>query len=118
MNGLKKILGIVFGLLFIYAAAVQFNDPDSTLWIVLYALAAFASFLFAFGRLKILWPIILMLVYAGYAIYSWPEQFEGVALQDGMKTLNIELGRESLGMAISAVVMLIYVLMLRTGKKS
>ena len=113
---ISRILGALFAIFFVYAAAVQLNDIDAWIWVVLYALAAVASVLFAYGKLKRSWALALAVVYIGLAIYHWPPEFEGVALQDGMKTMNIELGRESLGMGISALIMLIYFLMLR-GKK-
>ncbi|MEX0273302.1 MAG: transmembrane 220 family protein [Flavobacteriaceae bacterium] len=114
----KKIIGFLFAAFFVYAAVVQFNDPDATMWVVLYGVASLASILFAMGRLKFVWALILMVVFLGLAVYHWPEQFEGVALQEGMKTMNIELGRESLGMGISAVVMGVYALWTRRGQKA
>ena len=96
-----------------YAAVVQLNDVDAWTWVLLYFLAAIASVLFAIGKLRRVWTLILAIVYLGLAIYHWPPEFEGVALQEGMKTENIELGRESLGMGICAVVMLLYTLMSR-----
>lgn len=103
-----KILGFCFMVLFIAAAAVQLNDVDPWLWVFLYGLAALISLLFVLNKLK---PIITLILAVGFVIlafYYWPAQFEGVALQDGMKTTNIELGRESLGMAICALVMLVF----------
>ncbi len=116
MNAVKKILGYVMALLFVYAAVVQYNDPDALLWIVLYAIAAVASILFAQGKLKFSWAAILVLVFLVIAIYHWPKEFEGVALKDGMKTINIELGRESLGMGIASLTMLVYALIIGRPK--
>ena len=110
---LTKVLGGIFTLLFIYAAVVQFNDPDSWLWIGLYILAAIASVLFMLKKLSKVFSLTLALLFAVLAVVHWPPEFEGVALQDGMKTLNIELARESLGMGIACVVMVIYSLLIR-----
>lgn len=110
---LNKVLGVVFALFFLFAAVVQFNDPDSLLWVLLYALAAAASVVFFLGKLKALWAFLLGAIYVVLAIYHWPPEFEGVALQDGMKTMNIELGRESLGMGIAALVMFLFGFLVR-----
>lgn len=107
MNKFLKIFAFVFAVLFIYAAAVQYNDPDATKWYAIYGMAALASVLFAFGQLRTLWAIILMTFYIGFAMYSWPEKFEGVTIGKG-DIVNIEQGREALGMLISGLVMAIY----------
>lgn len=116
MNILSKSIGAIFTVLFIYAAIVQFNDIDAILWIALYSVAAMGSALFVLDRLKKHWAMILAVVYMGLAIYFWPSNFEGVGLQDGMKTINIELGRESLGMGICSLMMFVYFAILQ--KKS
>lgn len=107
MTKFFKIFAFVFAALFIYAAAVQYNDPDATKWYAIYGMAALASLLFAFGQLRTLWAIVLMIFYIGFAIYSWPEKFEGVTIGEG-DIVNIEKGREALGMLISGVVMAVY----------
>lgn len=107
MKSLFKILAVLFAIFFVFSAVVQFNDPDSWLWILLYSIGAIVSVLFMLNKARPLWAYILMILYIVLAIYHWPAEFEGVALKDGMKTMNIELGRESLGMAISAIAMLI-----------
>lgn len=108
----SKFLGIVFTIFFIYAAIVQFNDVDALIWVALYAIAAAISVLFTIGKLRNSWCLVLFVVYLGLAIYYWPAEFEGVALGDSMKTTNVELGRESLGMGVSAAIMLIYFFLL------
>jgi len=118
MNKVSKVFGGVFTLFFVYATAVQLNDIDAWIWVLLYALAAVVSMMFATGRLKKTWCLALFVIYLGLALYHWPASFEGVALQDGMKTTNIELGRESLGMGISALIMLVYFFILKRGSKS
>ncbi|AKA33988.1 transmembrane 220 family protein [Flagellimonas lutaonensis] len=107
MNKIFKVLGVVFAALFIWAAVVQHNDPDSTRWYIIYGMAAFASLLFASENLRFMWAVILFLFYAGFTIYSWPEKFEGVTIGEG-DIMNIERGREALGMAITALIMLLY----------
>ncbi|KQC29419.1 transmembrane 220 family protein [Flagellimonas eckloniae] len=112
-----KIFGIVFAALFVYAAIVQYNDPDALKWYVYYGVAAFISILFAVDRLKFLWVFVLLLFYGFMAFQTWPEKFEGVTIGEG-DIVNIERGREALGLAIVACVMLVYALRLLLKRKS
>lgn len=101
-----KSLSIVFALLFALFAGFQYNDPDPELWIPIYGLAAVASVmaLFGTGRPWFFWLMAAMYMVA--AAYQWPPHFEGFLLDEmGMKTLNIELARESGGLAICALAM-------------
>ncbi len=103
-----KIFKIFFGLLFILFAYFQYNDPDSAIWIFTYFIAALACFM----SFRELWPSwVFYAMAAGYMIASvlqWPPEFEGVFWGESqMRSLNIELARESLGLVICAVVMLI-----------
>jgi hypothetical protein len=45
-----RALDAVFALLFLLSVTVQFNDPDPLAWVLIYAAAAWASFLAARGR--------------------------------------------------------------------
>lgn len=103
---MRKTLSIVFALLFILFAAFQYNDPDPQIWIPIYGFAAVACFM-AYARVGKPWFYVLMAaVYLVAAWWQWPPQFEGFLLDEmGMKTVNIELARESGGLAICALVM-------------
>ncbi|PWJ58245.1 transmembrane family 220 protein [Dyadobacter jejuensis] len=103
-----KILKIAFGLLFLLFAYFQNNDPDSATWIFIYSIAALACYM----SLKELWPSwVFYVLTAGYvvgAILQWPPQFEGVFWGEAqMRSLNIELARESFGLGICALAMAI-----------
>ncbi len=104
---MRKTLALIFALIFVLFAAVQYNDPDPQVWIPIYAFAAVACVM-AYAGLGRPWFYVLMaLVYAGTAIWQWPPAFEGFLLDKiGMKTINIELAREAGGLAICAVAML------------
>lgn len=114
-----RIFCLVMTLAFLYAAAVQYNDPDPYYWIPIYLLPALLSMLVFFGRGNSLKPIflILALLYLGGAYYMWPAHWEGVALQHGMKTMNIEEGRESLGLTIAAFTLVVYFMALSRNKQ-
>ena len=115
MKIVLKITAILFTGLFTYAAVVQYNDPDATKWYFIYGLAALASLLFALNKLKSYWAIVLFVFYLVFAIYTWPVKFEGVAIGEG-DIVNIERGREALGLGIASVLMGIYALALRKKK--
>ncbi len=112
-----KILGFVFAILFAWAAYVQNNDPDAMRWYAIYGMASLASLLFALQQLRFIWAIFLFLFYLVFAIYGWPEKFEGVTIGQG-DIVNIEKGREALGLLIASFVMLIYVVRILMGSRS
>jgi hypothetical protein len=117
MSTFFKILSIIFTVLFVWAAILQYNDPDALMWYALYGLAALASFLFFLGRINYLLTALLCLAYLTGAFWVWPEKFEGVEIGEG-DIVNIERGRESLGLLIVSFVMLIYALRIRFTHKS
>ncbi|MEO9511777.1 MAG: transmembrane 220 family protein [Flavobacteriaceae bacterium] len=112
-----KIFGIVFAALFVYAAIVQYNDPDALKWYVYYGVAAVVSILFAVDKLKLSWVLLLFLFYGFMAYKTWPVKFEGVAIGEG-DIVNIERGREALGLGIVVLAMLIYIARLLVARKS
>lgn len=111
---MKKTLSIVFGLLFVLFAAFQYNDPDPEVWIPIYGFAAMACFM-AYAGVGRWWFFAAMaLLYVAAAYYQWPPVFEGFLFSEvGMRSMNIEMARESGGLAICAVVMLVLTLLAR-----
>jgi hypothetical protein len=109
-----KYFAIFFGIVFLLFSYFQFNDPDSEVWIIIYAVAALACFM----AIRQLWPwwvfAVLSVGYLVGAILQWPPQFEGILFGEmEMRSLNIELARESLGLAVVAVVNGLLALMIR-----
>ncbi|MBC5994286.1 transmembrane 220 family protein [Pontibacter sp. SD6] len=100
---MKKILAIFFGLAFLSFVAVQYNDPDPTVWMVIYGAAAILCFLAAFNKVPhaILWIAVILCVAGG--IYMWPEKYEGLSVGGG-DIKNIEEAREALGLLMIAVI--------------
>ncbi len=117
MKNLYKFLSLIFTLLFVWAAYVQYNDPDALLWYAIYVVAAVASLFFYLGKLNFTGAIILSGIYFVGTFVLWPDKFEGITIGNG-DIVNIERGRESLGLLIVAIVMLIYALRLRFVNKS
>ena len=116
MKILFKILGLVFAAWFVYSIVVQANDPDPTLWYIIYGVPVLASLLFVFDKLPYFTAIFLFVAYVVATMIFWPEKYEGVTIGEG-DIKNIEEGREALGLAIVALVMLIYALRLKVTNK-
>jgi len=109
MQSFLKFLSLAFTLLFIGFAAVQYNDPDFAVWIYAYLLPAYISFsAFRNQFNKGLIAAVSIAALLGALTYFPYGHFEGVALKDGMKTIEIELARESLGLGIVFIGMLIH----------
>lgn len=105
---MRKVLSLLFGLLFVLFAAFQYNDPDPEVWIPIYGFAAMAC-LMAYAGLARWWFLAAMAVlYVVAAVYQWPPAFEGFLFSEvGMRSMNIEMAREAGGLAICAVVMVL-----------
>lgn len=112
MNVFFKTIGYFFAVLFTVGAIVQYNDPDSFLWIVIYLVAAVLSILFSLNKLRAVVPLILgTLCFIGF-MYLYPTDFQGFGLEDG-DIETVELGREAFGLLIIALVMFFYTVRLR-----
>ncbi|PHQ62197.1 MAG: hypothetical protein COC08_01665 [Maribacter sp.] len=116
MKVVFKILAAVFLVLFLYAVYVQNNDPDAMLWYLIYGVAALASILFLSGKLPFAIAVILFASYLIGVFMVWPEQFEGVTIGEG-DIVNVERGREALGLLIVSAVMLVYALGVKCVRK-
>jgi hypothetical protein len=112
-----KILSLLFAILFIWAAVLQWNDPDAFLWYIVYGTPAVVSLFFLFGRLSQNAAFLMSLAYLVGAILAWPAKFEGFEIGGG-DIVNIEKGREASGLLIIAVIMLVYALRIRYCKTS
>jgi hypothetical protein len=110
---IMRIFAIVMAVIFVIFAALQINDPDPYVWIPIYLYAALLSILFYRDKVPawLLW--VSAAVFLAGAIYMWPEHWQGVALQHGMKTIDIEHGRESLGLGMCFATLVIYAFTLK-----
>ncbi|WP_234734883.1 transmembrane 220 family protein [Tellurirhabdus bombi] len=114
---MRKWISIIFGLLFILFAVFQYNDPDPGLWISIYLFAAAACFMALSQAVKPWFYLIAGGIYLVAAYLQWPPVFEGFTLDElGMKTINIELARESGGLAICSLVMFVMAVLTRGGR--
>jgi hypothetical protein len=113
-----KVFNLVFCLLFIFSAALQYNDPDPYIWMPIYLYGAILCWL-AF-RYKY-YPkayLIGIFIYLGYAIYlffakdgvlDWINKHNAEDIAATMKAEKpwIEETREFFGLVILIVVLLI-----------
>lgn len=116
MKGFAKIFSVIFTFLFLWAAYLQYNDPDPLLWYAIYGLAALASVLFLLNRLPLVVVVGLAFGYLMGSYVFWPEKYEGFAIGGG-DIDNIEWARESVGLLINAMIMLFYAWQIRFRRK-
>ena len=103
----KKIISLALTLLFALFAYFQLNDPDPATWVPIYGFAALACLSVFVGRTPRFYVFLVMAVAYLVAAYNqWPPQYEGILFGEmKMRSLNIELARESLGLTICAAAM-------------
>jgi hypothetical protein len=93
--------------LFVFAAAVQLNDPDPLRWMTVYLAAAAACVLALLGRLPRFVPIVVGLAALAWAALVSPHVLGRVGIGEmlgawEMKDARVEEGREMYGLAIVA----------------
>lgn len=77
-----KILSLILFLIFGAFAALQYNDPDPVLWIVIYGAVAFLSLLRLFGFYYRGIIIIIMVALAVYSLFYLPGVMEYLSKPD------------------------------------
>ena len=126
------VFNIVFIILFIIAAGLQYNDPDPYVWMPLYLYGAFLCYQAIKRKYHRTLYITGLVVYAGYAAYlffekngvmSWMRNHNSENIVQTMKATKpwIEETREFGGLVILFIVLLINKFWLRkhgsTGQK-
>lgn len=117
MELLFKFFGWVFVVLFSISAVLQYNDPDPLVWIIIYTSAALVTLGFLFNKVSYIVPLLVGLIGFFGFVYQFPDKFEGLVINEG-DIQHIEEGRESFGLLIMAVVMLIFSARIRWRKTS
>ena len=107
---MKRHLGLIFSILFFLFAALQYNDPDPWLWIVIYGVVSILSFLqwknIISDKVLLLFCIGFFAASLSYApeIISWAQKgFPNIAGEMKTENPHIELVRETLGLAIACI---------------
>lgn len=94
--------------MFVYFTFVQYNDPDPWLWMPTYLFPIYLIIQKMNAKLDGKTLMLVSIPYLFWAINQFPPEWEGVMLNTiGMKTLNIELGRESLGLGITSIALML-----------
>lgn len=75
----------ILAVLFAIFAIVQWNDPDSILWIILYADVAILFSLAAAGRFLKIPTLVMTVVCVGIALFHLPGLLEFITNDDGIK---------------------------------
>lgn len=111
-----KVFNIIFCVLFIVFAALQYNDPDPYLWIPIYLYAAVLCWQAARGRYLAKSYLLGIALYSVYAIYlvvdqngllDWLFVHHAENIAETMKAEQpwIEKSREFFGLIILIVVL-------------
>ncbi|HEX8278864.1 MAG TPA: transmembrane 220 family protein [Segetibacter sp.] len=120
-----KVFNIVFVVLFIIAAALQYNDPDPYIWIPIYLYGAFLCFKAIQQKYVPLLYLTGLLIYSAYALYlfidktgvlSWVTKHNAENIAETMKASKpwIEETREFFGLLILIIVLVINIFWLKS----
>ena len=103
-----KYIALIFTIILLLFAGLQFNDPDPMLWIPIYLIAAYATFRTFQGKTNPEMLLVLIVLSFAGGINSWNAMtgWEGFFTEGAgisMKTNNQELAREAFGLWICTV---------------
>lgn len=124
-----RLFNIIFLLVFVLFAALQYNDPDPYIWMPIYLYAAFLCYLALRRTFRPALYVIGFLVYTAYALYlffdktgvlNWAAEHNAENIAQTMKATKpwIEETREFGGLALILVVMAVNFFWLRRHGKS
>jgi hypothetical protein len=113
-----KALNLIFCLLFILSAALQYNDPDPYIWIPIYLYGAALCWLAFNGKYYPVLYVIGIFIYSIYAVYllfsehgvlDWIMEHDAESITGSMKAEKpwIEGAREFFGLLILLAIMII-----------
>lgn len=119
-----KIFNIIFIVLFILFAALQYNDPDPYVWIPVYLYAAYLCYQAIKGHYQPVGYIVGIIIYVAYAVYlffdktgvlDWAQEHHAENIAQSMHADKpwIEETREFGGLLIVVVVLLVNMIWLR-----
>jgi len=117
MKLLFKILGFLFAVLFLVSAILQYNDPDTVIWIIIWSFAAVFCLAFALNKISFTPLFFSGIMALGGFFFCYPEKFEGFEIGVG-DIKNVEEGREAFGLLIIATVLLLFAIRTYMVRKS
>lgn len=123
-----KALNIFFIVIFVFSAALQYNDPDPYVWMPIYLYAAWLCYESIRGKYKPGLYYIGLIAYIGYAIFlffdkdgvlSWSTEHDSENIVQSMKATKpwIEETREFGGLLICIIALLVNMWHLRRNRK-
>lgn len=123
-----KVFNIIFIIVFIASAALQYNDPDPYIWMPLYLYGAYLCYQALSKKYNRVLYIIGLVVYTGYALYlffdkqgvlNWAKEHNAESIVQTMKASKpwIEETREFGGLLLLIIVLVINMVWL-TRKRS
>lgn len=122
-----KIFNLVFCILFVISAGLQYNDPDPFLWIAIYLFGAFISYSAIrkqfYPSLTLLGSILfslyaIYLFFDKYGVLTWATKHDAENIAESMKATKpwIEETREFFGLVILITVLLTNFLSFRKSR--
>lgn len=114
-----RVINFLLALMFLVFAFLQVNDPDPALWILIYGAMSVVCMMAIFESYNRKLLVALMMLFSVYCYFLWPgisewlrQEDKSVLFDDVMKMehLYIEESREFLGLIISMVVVLFYII--------
>ena len=113
-----KIFNILFCILFLISAGLQYNDPDPYIWIPIYLYGAILCWLAFRGKYYTMAYLAGIVIFAGYALYffftengvlDWIQKHDAENIAATMKASTpwIEETREFFGLLILIIVLLV-----------
>ena len=111
-----KVFNIIFGIVFILFAGLQYNDPDPLLWITIYMYTSVLCLLAASGRYYTKAYLFGIIVYSAYALYKvfdtnglldWLQLHDAENIAQTMKAEQpwIEESREFFGLLLLVIIL-------------
>lgn len=124
-----KIFNILFCILFLISAGLQYNDPDPYIWIPIYLFGAILCWLAFHNKYYPKAYLIGMIIFAGYATYffftengvlDWIQKHNAENIAASMKASTpwIEDTREFFGLLILIIVLLINLIYAKRKSRS
>jgi hypothetical protein len=120
-----RIVNFLLAIMFLVFAAVQVNDPDPVLWILIYGAMAVLAVMAIFEFYPRYVPLGLLVLLVGYStvfipgVIEWVHHDNKAALFDDVAKMEhpyIEESREFLGLMICVAVLIVYVVRARKRK--
>jgi hypothetical protein len=118
-----KWIQYIIGALFILFAAVQYNDPDPFLWVVIYAVVGIVSILKSFGWFPRGTVLLFLIAVGAYTLLHIPYLIDWLTIGDSASLISgmsderpyIEGTREFFGL-LMADLALVYLLFYKSDR--